>query len=90
MIGNATEETNFPHKLLLTDEQASNVCNTFAHNPSANINLSKTQTSKMMSEFPDFRSDSCKKLEEAYFRRQKRGKSPPEKRHDITVYGVFH
>ena len=45
MIGN--NETNFPHKLLLTNRQVSNICKAFANHLSANIKLSKTQLSKM-------------------------------------------
>ena len=41
-------ETNFPHKLLLTDRQVSNVRKVFANNSSINIKLSKTQLSKMI------------------------------------------
>ena len=46
MIGN--NETNFPHELLLTDRQVSNLCKSFANNSSADIKLSKTQLSKMI------------------------------------------
>ena len=41
MIGN--NETNFPHELLLTDRQVSNLRKSFANNSSADIKLSKTQ-----------------------------------------------
>ena len=41
-------ETNFPHKLLLTNRQVSNLGKSFANNSSANIKLSKTQLSKMI------------------------------------------
>ena len=41
MIGD--NEANFPHKLLLTNTQVSNLCKAFANNSSANIKLSKTQ-----------------------------------------------
>ena len=40
-IGN--NETNFPHELLLTDRQVSNLRKSFANNSSADIKLSKTQ-----------------------------------------------
>ena len=48
MIGNSTEfysddETNFPHKLLLTDRQVANFRISFAKHTSTNIKLSKTQ-----------------------------------------------
>ena len=46
MIGN--NETNFPHELLLTDRQVSNLRKSFANNSSADIKLSKTQLSKMI------------------------------------------
>ena len=45
MIGN--NETNFPHKLLLTEKQVSSLRKSFANNSSADIKLSKTQLSKM-------------------------------------------
>ena len=48
MIGNSNNETNFPHKLLLTDIQVSNIHKSFENGSSANIKLSKTQLSKMM------------------------------------------
>ena len=46
MIGN--NETNFPHKLLLTNRQVSNLCKAFANYLSADIRLSKTHLSKMI------------------------------------------
>ena len=46
MIGD--DETNFPHKLLLTYRQVSNLCKAFANHLSADIKLSKTQLSKMI------------------------------------------
>ena len=46
MIGD--NEANFPHKLLLTNRQVSNLRKAFANNSSADINLSKTQLSKMI------------------------------------------
>ena len=42
------DETNFPHKLLLTDRQASNLRKSFPNNSSADIQLSKTRLSKMI------------------------------------------
>ena len=48
MIGNSDDETNFPHKSLLTDAQYSQVCKAFENGSSANINFSKTQFSKAM------------------------------------------
>ena len=35
IIGNTTDKTNFPHKLLLTNEQVSRLCKAFAYNSSA-------------------------------------------------------
>ena len=46
MIGD--NETNFPHKLLLTNRQVSNLCKAFANHLSADIKLSKTQLSKII------------------------------------------
>ena len=40
------DETNFPHKLLLTNGQVSNLRKAFADKSSTNIKLSKTQISK--------------------------------------------
>ena len=48
MIGNSNDETNFPQKLLLTDTQVARICETFASNSCANIELSKTQIPKML------------------------------------------
>ena len=45
MIGD--NEANFPHKLLLTSRQVSNLCKAFSNHLSADIKLSKTQLSKM-------------------------------------------
>ena len=46
MIGK--NETNFPHKLLLTERQVSSLFKSFANNSSADIKLSKTQLWKMI------------------------------------------
>ena len=48
MIGNSDDETNFPHKLLLTNRQVANLRKAFANFLSADIKLSKTQLSKMI------------------------------------------
>ena len=48
MIGNSDDETNFLHKLLLTNRQVGNFRKAFANNSSTDIKLSKTQLSKMM------------------------------------------
>ena len=41
VIGDSNDETNFPHKLLLTDKQVSKLCKAFSYNLSAHIKLSK-------------------------------------------------
>ena len=46
MVGD--DETNFPHKLLLTNRQVANLRKAFANYLSTDINLSKTQISKMI------------------------------------------
>ena len=46
MIGD--NETNFPHKLLLTNRQVANLRKAFANYLSTDIKLSKTQISKMI------------------------------------------
>ena len=46
VIGN--RETIFPHKLLLTNRQVSNLRKAFANHLSTDIKLSKTQLSKMI------------------------------------------
>ena len=53
MVGNSTgmypdDETNFPHKLLLTNRQVANLLKAFANYLSADIKLSKTRLSKMV------------------------------------------
>ena len=48
MIGNSDDETNFPHKLLLTNRQISNLCKALANHTSTDVKLSKTQLSKMI------------------------------------------
>ena len=45
----SNDETNFPHKLLLTDIQISTICKAFANGLSAKSKFWKTQVSKMMS-----------------------------------------
>ena len=45
-VGN--DETNFPHKLLSTNRQIENICRAFVSKSSSDINLSKTQLSKMI------------------------------------------
>ena len=46
MIGDS--ETNFAHKLLLTNKQVANLRKSFANHSSTDIKLSKTQLSKMI------------------------------------------
>ena len=46
MIGD--DETNFPHKLLFTNRQVSNLRKVFANYLSTDIKLSKTQLSNMI------------------------------------------
>ena len=48
MICDSDNETNFPHKLLLTTRQVANLRKAFANNLSVNIKLSKTQLSKII------------------------------------------
>ena len=47
MIGNSDEETNFPHKLLLTNRQVAYLGKAFANHTSTDIKLSKAQLIKM-------------------------------------------
>ena len=46
MISN--DETNFPHKLLLTNRQVSNLRKAFTDKSSTGVKLSKTQLSEMI------------------------------------------
>ena len=48
MIGNSDDETNFPHKLYVTNRQVANLGKAFAKYLSTDIKLSKTQLSKMI------------------------------------------
>ena len=48
MSGRCNDETNFPHKLLLTNTQVSKIRKAFANGSSANIKFSKIQLSKMI------------------------------------------
>ena len=45
MFGHSGDETNFPHKLLLTNRQVAYYHKPFANNSSFRIKLSKTQLS---------------------------------------------
>ena len=78
LIGSSNDETNFPHKLLLTDTK---ICKDFANGSNGNIKFSKTQFSKMIQsgEFISLLHNSfvsknisefiCKRIKE--YRRQK-------------------
>ena len=48
MIGHSDDETNFPHKLLLTNRQVTALRKAFDKRTSTDIKLSKTQLSKMI------------------------------------------
>ena len=47
MVGCSNDETNFPHTLLLTNIQVSNLCQAFTNGSIGNIKLSKAQLSEM-------------------------------------------
>ena len=47
LFSNSNDETNFAHKLLITNTQVSRLRKAFANNLPANIKLSKTQLSKI-------------------------------------------
>ena len=48
MIRNSDDETNFPHKSLLTNRQVTNLRKACTNHTSSDIKLSKTQLSKMI------------------------------------------
>ena len=48
MIGDSDDKINFPHELLLTTRQVSNLRQAFPDKPSTDAKLSKTQISKMI------------------------------------------
>ena len=48
MVRNSNDNTNFPHKLLLTDRQDANIRKAFSNNLSTDVKFSKTRLSKMM------------------------------------------
>ena len=48
MVGESNDQTNFPHKLLLTNTQVSRIRKAFVNVSSTNIKLSKTQLCKMV------------------------------------------
>ena len=45
VIGDSNDETNFLHKLLLTNTPVSRICKAFTNGSSTSIKLSKTQVS---------------------------------------------
>ena len=47
LIGNSNDETNFPHKLSLTNTQVSNIHKALGNGSSPNIKFSKSQLSKI-------------------------------------------
>ena len=62
-VGESNDETNFPHKLLLTNTQVSKTCNAFTNGSSANIKFSRNRLSRMiqLGEFLDrFLGPLCK------------------------------
>ena len=48
MIGNSDDETNFPHKFLLTNREVANLRRVFANHTSTDIKLSRTHLSNMI------------------------------------------
>ena len=48
MIGDSNDESNFLHKLSLTNRQVLNIRKAFSNNSSADIKFSRTQLSKMV------------------------------------------
>ena len=48
MVSESNDETNFPHKLVLTNTQVSKIFKAFTNDSSANIKCLKTQISKMV------------------------------------------
>ena len=48
MVRNSNDNTNFSHKLLLTDRQDANIRKVFSNNLSTDVKFSKTRLSKMM------------------------------------------
>ena len=47
MIRNSDDETNFPHKLLLSNRQVANLRKAFSNHTSTDIRFSKAQLTKM-------------------------------------------
>ena len=50
IVGNSKNETNFPHKLLLTNRQIISLTKAFANHTSVDIKLPKAQLTKMQKE----------------------------------------
>ena len=48
IIGESNDDSNFPHKYLLTSRQFLNIRKAFANNTSADIKFSKTRLSQMV------------------------------------------
>ena len=48
LIRNSNNETNFPHKLLLTNTKVSKICKDLANGSSANTKFSKSQLSQIV------------------------------------------
>ena len=48
LFGSSNDETNFPHKLLLTNTQVLKIRKVFVNGSSANTKFSKTQLSKIV------------------------------------------
>ena len=48
MVGNSNDNTNFPHKLLLTNRQVANIRKAFPKKLSRDVKFSKTRLLKMM------------------------------------------
>ena len=46
IIGSSDDETNFPHKLLLTNRKVANICKVFANNSSSDVKSSKKKKKK--------------------------------------------
>ena len=54
VVDESNNESNFFHKLLLTNTQVTRLLETFANDSSANTNLSKTQLDNQEDSWPDF------------------------------------
>ena len=48
MVGNSNDNSNFPHELLLTNRQVTNIREAFANHLPTDIKFSKAHLSKMM------------------------------------------